>query len=424
MVAQIVYLKMSKANNYSLCKLRDRGGDLSKRWYIEFYVFDTTKGKTVRIMDRSMNRFKFDDEYKDNPAAIKSAMYAEMHKIKRVVDEKLKSGWVITGKKEVNTRPDGQHVITGQTALTVACDAVFEEKERATYSDKSRHAYKVFRGLIKSWAKATGNQYVPVFAVNFDVLNSFISWYKLRRNPKTGELISNSSINKQVVFLRAFFNELIRRGVITNNPAKRLSKLKTIVQSHVPYMDYEIITIKKQLEKKDPQLLVVCEVIYYCAIRRHELRYAQVDHIRDGKWLIPGKITYKGKTIKVSKNGLPQSVVIPNQILEKIKSLGWLDYPGHYFIFGGRGRPSPSPHGRDNLTTRYREKVKEPLELGPEKTLYGWKHTGVCKLYKKFKDPDMVRRHCRHSTLEMTMIYLRSLDLFDQQEIAESFPDF
>lgn len=36
------------AENYRLAQLCDRGGDLSKRWYVEFYALDATTSKLKR----------------------------------------------------------------------------------------------------------------------------------------------------------------------------------------------------------------------------------------------------------------------------------------------------------------------------------------------------------------------------------------
>ncbi|MGG7666150.1 hypothetical protein [Dyadobacter sp. BHUBP1] len=40
--------KDSKAEGYKLALLRDRGGDLTKEWYIEFYVYSEEENDLVR----------------------------------------------------------------------------------------------------------------------------------------------------------------------------------------------------------------------------------------------------------------------------------------------------------------------------------------------------------------------------------------
>ena len=54
-------------------------------------------------------------------------------------------------------------------------------------------------------------------------------------------------------------------------------------------------------------------------------------------------------------------------------------------------------------------KFSREIGIRKECTLYSWKHTGASKLYMLTKDPYKVMRHLRHHSLEMTMIYLRSL---------------
>ena len=65
---------------YKKCMIRDRNGDLSKRWYVEFYVWDIATERLVRKTDYSFNRFPTAKERYQEAAKIKAALDAALEK--------------------------------------------------------------------------------------------------------------------------------------------------------------------------------------------------------------------------------------------------------------------------------------------------------------------------------------------------------
>ena len=57
------------------------------------------------------------------------------------------------------------------------------------------------------------------------------------------------------------------------------------------------------------------------------------------------------------------------------------------------------------------QKLIPELNLSEEYTLYSWKHSGVVSAYNAGVDIKTIQRQCRHSSLEQTDVYLKSLGL-------------
>lgn len=409
-VAALIYEHMGQQYPYKLCEIRDRKSDISKRWYVEFYVFDIAQKKLVRKMDYSMNHLKTAKQ-----------RYKKCLDIKYQIDQQLIKGAFIDSSG--NYKRQVKSNINEKTPLIKAIEIIWDEKALNTNSKRTLNAYTSYKNIFKEWSDAQGFDHLPIHAVNAGVVTEMMLWYKKRINTRTGNLISNKTRNNFFIQVRAIFNELVRREIIEESPAKNIEWLRESNQSHIPYMDEEAKLIKNYLRKTDLQMLMVCQCIYYLALRRSELRYLQVGHIRNGKIFLPESITYNGKTLRVSKSGKSQPIILPNQLKIMFEELKILTYPQRYFVFGLNGEPSDQPTGISYFNQKYK-KVLLHLGFNEGQTMYSWKHTAACKLYNKFKDPEMIQRHFRHAELKTTLVYMRNLGLFNQGEIEEQYPDF
>ena len=63
--------------------------------------------------------------------------------------------------------------------------------------------------------------------------------------------------------------------------------------------------------------------------------------------------------------------------------------------------------------------IKKELNMGREYTLYSWKHTINIHAWQDTKDVMFIKTLNRHTILETTMIYLRDLGCFvDNNELV------
>lgn len=412
----------SVTETYTLSKIKDRGGDLSKRWYVEFYIYDVFYDKKVRVQDTSFNHIKSAPEHRANPERIKKALYKAADNLAKLIDANLLNG----GFRD-STPDNSTYYITyklqDQTALVKAIEVIFREKEEISKSKKSKAAFRSFRNITHQWLSETQLLMLPINRLNYTTAKWYMDWYKARPNPRTGKPISNAAYNGQLMRWRSFFNELVTRDILKKNYCRKVPYLKVLESGHIPYTDDKVKIITQKLNEENPQLMLFCSCIYYMFIRITELRLAQVKNIRGNKWQIPGKIEYEGEEIKVSKNGYNEHVIIPAHFRRSLEQSGILTYPDEYFIFGRKGIPSEKPAGSNFWNMLYKKLVLNPLGITTGETLYSWKHTGICRLYMKFRDIEMIRKACRHRDIKTTIIYLRNLGMFDNDELEQGFPE-
>jgi integrase len=386
---------------YKLCKIRDRSGDLSKRWYVEFYIYDVAKACLVRKVDYSINRYK----------TVKERYNAANH-ICRIIDKKLEDGGHFNSEaKYQQLKPKTTYSLKGAVEYAIKIKA--SEAAQRTKSD-----YNSYGRIFIDWLIASNYYSINVNEVPARIIFEFCDHLKIVRK------VGNTTSNNYIKFLRLIFNFLVDREIIKESPVK-VDKLKEVTKTHIPYSDADAAKIKEYLRWHDPQLYLFCSFIYYTFIRPTELRHLQIKHILKDKILIPAAININGKNIRVSKNGKSEYVVIPEGLEKLIQELKLREFDKDWFIFGSR-MPISGPHqvSRNTFINNYRDHLKAIKMNGNGYTIYAWKHTGVIKLYLAIKDLKKVQRQCRHSDVRITDRYLRDLGLFDNEEVVNNFPAF
>ncbi|RNI27680.1 site-specific integrase [Rufibacter immobilis] len=397
---------------YRLCVVKTSNNDLSKRWYVEFYVWDENKGKLVRKQDFSLNSYK-----------TVADRLRRGQEIKREIDAALKAGKII---KKVDAAPAPAPVAVSPApgAPEITVDSTLKEAisfavkiKTGSLSDRSGSTYRSIKNILFSWIEEAALEDLRLGDVTPGIMSRFFDYLKLERK------VDNITHNNYLLYSRAIFNLLVRREIIEKSPCSSIKNLPEQEKSHVPFLDEQRLQVKEYLELHDPQLLLFCTFMYYTFVRRSELRFLQVKNIQKKKIHIPGYIYVNGKKTRVSKNGKAETVVIPDGLENVINELNLRNYPADYFIFGQKGQPGPKHLGLSYFSNKHILCLRE-LGLNDGQTLYSWKHTGVVKLYMAIKDIRKIQQQCRHSSIAMTEKYLRGLGLFDNEEVQALFPAF
>lgn len=203
---------------------------------------------------------------------------------------------------------------------------------------------------------------------------------------------SNTTYNNVLTFGRVFFSYLINYNLCKENPFKGVKPLKETNTQHQPFTDLDFKKIK---DNADPDLLKFILFLYNTGTRPNEARQLKYEHIlRDRKMvLIPGDIS-KGK-----KDGY---VPVSDAFLKMFPE-------GKGVIFGT---------SRNVYTAKFTA-LKRKLKLSDNYTLYSTKHTRAVHLATDGASPYSIMQLFRHSSLEITMKYLRDLGLNVNREAAD-----
>lgn len=386
---------------YRLCEIKDRGGDLSKRWYVEFWVWDIAQEKLVRKFDYL-------------PAKLKTApeRYGEAHRIKKEIDRELINGAHIDSSGKSKEKKSTATVWTIKKAVEW-----FRAEHSSEVGERANDGYRSFENIFCEFLEERKYDKLLLTRLDEEMIYTFLGYLMNDRK------VSNRTRNNYLIWLNTMFNYLVSRKVLAENPAQKIKKLKTSSSTHIPYTEAQTKKIKEYLATKDPQLLLFCAFIYYTLARPKELQLLKIRDIKSNKLLIRAKVTVNGKEKQLSKNHKSQYVVIPAGLRQMINESGILDHNPDWFIFGNKGEPGPQPYSKHYSSKKYNP-VLTALKIDGGQTLYSWKHTGAIRLYQATKDMKKVQRQCRHWSITETDNYLRDLGMFEDDEVEFNFPDF
>ena len=164
--------------------------------------------------------------------------------------------------------------------------------------------------------------------------------------------------------------------------------------------------MKDILKEKDPLLWLFIQFIYYCYLRPNEIRQLKHSYIQLGEKqiFIPAHI---------SKNGKDGYVTITDTFYKELTQSNEFN-SGQEFVF--QSRRGNRPVSKNMMGTRFHSLTKG-LNPSQDYTLYSWKHSGVVAAYNAGVDIKTIQRQCRHHSIELTDIYLKSLGLGINQDI-------
>lgn len=392
---------------FRLCHIADRKGDLGKRWYVKFYVWDL-----------GSSRLKPIQEYGElSQYATYQSRYRAAQKLKTRIDNLLKAGYVINSSLDDDQYIEKKSEVDEREKMSIT--QAFDYALKLKSPEVSKNTVKAYTTTVerfKEYLKARQLSRQHISTLNTKLVNGFFDWLKGEYiNPQTGKPLKAATINNNRTYFRTMINVLKQREeIITEDPSRLVPKMKQGTTYHEIYLDDEITRIREHLERENPHLWLLCQFTYYCYIRpRKEARLLQVKHIKQNNVL--------AITEDVSKTDI-RFPVIPTPLQASLKQWNISKYPGHFYLFSEGGEPGPNPCYLNYWGNQWVQ-LRADLGLSDDKTIYSWKHTGACKLYLATKDPNKVREQCGHKSLETTLVYLRQLGMFDNKEVENLFPE-
>jgi integrase len=389
--------KQRKKMPYRKAKLVDYGGDLSKRWYIQFYVWDKQALKLIRKRTYTINKFSTLEERRVQAA----------HQI-RMINELLEAGYVVDRAVPMKAIPP-----TIELYQKLPMNAPLEDGLEFVMKEKTMNASKrtvqAYQTIVRRMTEF--NKLYPVHAIR-DVDTVFIKKFLSYCAIEYG-VTDPATFNHYLTMIRSMFRILVKEKLLKENPAADIDKKRSSATSVLAYSDNQAKEILDYLYQHDPQLYLFCKLMLYTFIRPKELRYLRVRYIMQDRILVPK--SDKTLNIDVSKNRRQGYVRLFSACKKVLNEFGILDYPPDHFIFSKNYKPSLHPVSANYFNTRYR-KVLNEFGYSMEYTLYSWKHTGVIKLYRETKDLKLVQAQCRHTKIETTNEYLKNLHLLDSNE--------
>ena len=236
------------------------------------------------------------------------------------------------------------------------------------------------------------------------------AYRSLGRNIK-GEIITEEAISKTLFhftnptsyntmrrYLLVLFSEAEKYGLpsgLLNNFKKRKGKANL----NKPFED--ISAILNEIKTFNYNLYLCCIMTYGCLLRPHR-------EVRELTW---GDFTADLSYIKLSgsrnKSGRNRIVPVPSYIKELFNK-----GDNNLNIFTGTSK-APNPDYFKTIWGRFK-KVSKLLEQ--DQTLYSFRHSGALEIYKRTGSLSKLQRAMGHSSLAVSLTYLRGLEVSELEE--------
>tara|TARA_B100001057_G_scaffold37087_1_gene33569 strand:- start:1223 stop:2284 length:1062 start_codon:yes stop_codon:yes gene_type:complete len=244
-------------------------------------------------------------------------------------------------------------------------------------------------------------KYKAMLQFSFNCLSQEISSSKLDATALKNILSrysSGVSHNTLKRHLNALINEAVSLGM-EGNPMTEIKSKKAKAVLHKPFDD--IATILEDIKLFNKHLHLCCLLTYGCLLRPHR-------EVRELTW---GDFSNDLSFITLSgfrnKSGKNRIVPVPSFIKPYLNLKGLNDN-----IFTGE-QNSRNPDYFKLLWSRYKKKSKL---LKEGQTLYSFRHSGAIELYKRTSSLSKLQSAMGHSSLNVSLTYLRGLELAELKE--------
>ncbi|PTQ92402.1 site-specific recombinase XerD [Mucilaginibacter yixingensis] len=216
--------------------------------------------------------------------------------------------------------------------------------------------------------------------------------------------------------LSVFFKAIVRKGYGTKDLIAHTRPGRPKAVRNIPFTDEQLKGILKYLEPHYPQLYLYCLLTYGSLLRPHkEIRLLQKQHIvKDCT-----EIVLSGKE---NKSGKVRIVYLPEYVQQKIRPrFQAISKPG-----GNLFTVATKPYNTSYFNLQWRRasiQLKKDGLLQPGQTIYSFRHTAAIRIYQKCKDPYVLQQLLQHSSLKVTLDYLRGLGELRQEHLRAFLPE-
>lgn len=274
------------------------------------------------------------------------------------------------------------------------------------------------RGTSKDSYKSTTNKFYRYLKLKgFDTLKvrdfeqSHIIEYRAYLINDLGNV--NRTANNNLISLGALFDIIKTLKYIDKNPFSGLKGLpETDTEIHEVFTIQHQTILENWLIENDPVLYLFTRFQYHAFIRPKEIRGLMVKDIN----LERRTITVKSGISKNKKNGI---VPISKTLYQDFLSVLASHTPPlqNALIFGRSMKLFDKYPLSENYAYERHKKALNACHLSEyQYTLYSWKHTGACRAIEAGVNVRKLQGLLRHSSLEETDKYLKSLGIALQNE--------
>ncbi|MET3980661.1 integrase [Mucilaginibacter sp. UYP25] len=215
--------------------------------------------------------------------------------------------------------------------------------------------------------------------------------------------------------LGLFFAEFRRKKHITVNLIEETARLKPKAALHKVYTKEQLMALLAYLKNADSNLYICCLLTYSCMLRPHlEIRLLKKRHFNDDFSIISLSGS-ENKSARVRVVSVPKylQAIIKNRLVDvndpETNIFTLKDYPFNEYYF-------------NLIWTRLKPYMRINGLLQTSQTIYSFRHTAAVDVYSRTKDIHIIQQLMGHSTMIVTLNYLRGLGELNSQQLRDALP--
>jgi integrase len=357
--------------------------DLSKRSYVYFFIGK----KRIRIYQG----LQFGKTCSPNLKKTPKSRLRELIMLEDIVLSELKMGWL----------PGQKKWLIGEVLETMVKELLY-----SSYSLKYIRDCTIITKEFLNYCKDNG-----LLKCELDVLDSSLVETFLSRFTSSS---AHYAIKRRT--LSAVFNKIALRGIIKVNPVKGTS-CRRVEAVHNQAFTEKQLEVALQTVKSTSDNLYLCVLFVYCMLLRphREVRLLTRGNFNEDLTIL----TLSGDE---NKSKRIRSIPVPDNIRTILLSTGVLTLPDQFNIFTAELKPLNEFYFSTSWG-RIKTKLIQSGVITANHTLYSFRHSAVCSVFRRDKDLHLIQRLCSHQSMMTSLKYLRSLGM-EQVGTLEELPQF
>ncbi|NCD67882.1 tyrosine-type recombinase/integrase [Mucilaginibacter agri] len=280
-----------------------------------------------------------------------------------------------------------------------ALNKKFESSISKKYKDNLRQVYNHFMEFLGSEAYST-----PLKKLKTSQIEEFLKRYN---SSATHYMNKRRDLN-------VLFNTACKSIDVNLQSVKRTESRRIKATLNLAYEKEQLKPVLEYLKGSHTNLYRCCLITYGCLLRSHEeIRLLTKKHFKANNT----EIHLAGNE---NKGGRVRVVYVPDYVRQELDPV--LDeIKRDDNIFSGKLRPFNNSYFTKQWN-RERIKLLSHGVIYPKQTLYSFRHTAAIDIFRRTKDVYMVQKMMGHSSVVVTLKYLRSLGEFNSEELEAAAP--
>lgn len=304
-----------------------------------------------------------------------------------------------TFKLEIKPHQEEVKILNAEEALSLALNIKLSTNISNEYKRNLIYIHNDFLEFLSSDEKNA-----PITNLKTSRIESFLSLYHT-----SGTYYMNKRRDLGVLFSTA--SKLIQQPL---QMVKATSTRRANSKLHKVYDSDQLKAVLDYLNEHHQHLYLCCLITYGCFLRPHkEVRKLTAGHFKKGITEIHlSGSENKGKKVRV--------VYIPDYVRNELeKLLPSLKHTEN--IFSGNTSPYNEAYFNTAWTRTWRKMYVLSI-VEKNHTIYSFRHTAAVEVYQRTKDVNLLKSLLGHSSILVTLKYLRGLGEYNEEILKDAAP--